>query len=255
MVDGKAAVGVLLAALGSIVVVAGTGPVLDGVRWLVARAGLLVLGAAAAWAVYRAVPADQRKGPFVLAAAGAAVLLMQRGATPSTVMGGIVVGLGALLAALRPGGVFRDDVDPVHTYRRIGYARRIAARQSSSMPKQIRLLAVLTVVQIDLSEARPGPDPFVELVLTGWFTIIRITLPAPWAAVAGRVAATRGVAFRGDLDSPHPFTDLEDDTQQQRLGAVKRAAITDTPAGQDETIVRVVIHMAGAASRVVLVGR
>jgi hypothetical protein len=273
VIDGRVAAGVLLVALGSIMMVAGTEPVLDAAHWLIARAGVLLLGLAAALAMWRAVPRDARKAPVALAGAGLTVLLVQRGVDPPVFLGGIVIGLGALLALLRPKGVFRDDVDPVHTYRRVIYARRIAAQPASRMPKQIKLLAVLTVVRVDLSEAQPGTDPFLELVLTGWFAMIRIEVPQHWVAVAGRVAATKGVTFHGELDSPVVFTDLENADQQKRLNRVLRRAGTTEPGrdmnpadaqadverveqrGEDVMATKVVIHMAGAISSVRLLGR
>lgn len=251
--NSRAVTETLLAAAGTVLAVAGPRMLLDMARWSVRHGGILLLGLAAAVTLWIAVPAGKRKWPMLLAGAGVVVLLLQHGVSPSIIAGGGVVALGALVSAVRPSSVFRDDlVDPVHTYRRVGYARKIVARHGHRVPDQIRLLSVATRTELNLEEAQSGTDEFLELVLTCWLSHIEITLPSHWAVVAGRVAATRHITFVGDLDSAEVFTDIKLPEQLKILKSVVAARSRGIANGARDDVVGVVIHVAGGFGRVTL---
>src|SRR5204863_4797769 len=166
-------------------------------------AGVVLLGLAAALALWTAVPRDRRKLPLLVASAVAVVLVAQHGVDMSVIVGGMLIVVGVLVPGFRAGDGFRDDVDPVHTYRRVFYPRGITANMTSPLPRQLRVRAMgLPVpVLVNLRDAKPGESWFLEIVLTCWFAQISIDLPPHWAVVAGRVAAARKVSFLGRLDS------------------------------------------------------
>jgi hypothetical protein len=112
-------------------------PIAGAARWLAAQAGVLLL-VAALLALWVAAPRRARRLPLLLGGAGAAVLLAQREVEPWVTLGGVLIGLGAMLSAFKLGDAFRDDIDPVHTYRRWVYWRGIAARPESFLPRQLR---------------------------------------------------------------------------------------------------------------------
>lgn len=249
---GRAIVGALLVAVGSVIVVAGPQPVVGMGQWLLHHSGTLLLALAAAVALWKAVPREARKWPLLLAAVGVVVLLVQHGVDPMAVAGGVLVGFGALMSGLRPGDSFRDDIDPVHIYRRIFYGRNIKARPLQPVPQLLRLLAVGTTVKIDLTAARRGEFDFLELAVTCWFARVEIVLPPHWAVAAGRLAATTGVRFTGVLDTATLITDVYDEGQTAELTSI---ATERAGHAEDTGLVRrvgVVIHAAGGFSKIVL---
>jgi hypothetical protein len=257
VIDGRAVVGALLVAAGSVLAVAGPAPMVEIARWVGARAGTVLLGLGVAVALWSAVPRDRRRQPLLFVAAGVVVLSIQHGVDLSVVVGGMLIAVGALVPGFRPGEGFRDDVDPIHTYRRVGYPRGIAAKPNIQLPRQIRVRAVgLPVpVRVNLRDAEPGESWFLEIVLTCWFAQVVIDLQPRWAVVAGRVAATRKVAFVGQLDSSDLVTDLEDAKQAAALHALAERKSKRYEGHETATAIGVVIHVAGAFSKVILAGR
>jgi hypothetical protein len=252
--SSRAIAGTLLAAAGAVIAVAGPRTLLDMARWSVQHGGVLLLWLAGMVALWTAVPAGKRKWPALLAGAGLLVLLLQRGVDPSIIAGGGLVALGALISAVRLPAAFRDDViDPVHTYRRVGfYARNIVAEPVHEVPSQIRLLSMATCTELNLKDAQPSTSDVLELVLTCWFSRVRITLPPQWAVVAGRVTATKFVTFKGTLDSSDLIIDLDDPIDAEKLTGIAQKRSTMVMNSADNQPVGVVIHVAGAVSRVTL---
>lgn len=247
----------VLVAAGAVLVSAGPGPLLDLARWVLDRAAVLMIAAAVGTALWLAVPRESRGLPLVLAGAGVLVWLLQHGAGGSAITGGALIGLGAVLATMRDAGTalrrsafpgsFKDDVDPVHTYWRVGGGPAIRATADDELPRVLRLRAIGTpLVRVDLTAADPVQYDWLEIALTCWLAEVELSVPPTWAVVAGRVAATRRVRFVGSLDSTTLFTDVG--KQHGTLSAVAAQRDEKRPFA-------VVVHVAGAVGTVRLAGR
>lgn len=249
----------LLVAIGSALFVGGPDPVVELARWLADRAGVLLLGLAAAIALVTALPRGAATGPLGLAGAGVVVLLVQHGQMTSAdwwaMGGGALIGLGALLSLGRRRGGSPQDVDPVHTYRIMLLSRLIAVEATDRMPKQIRLITIGARAELNLAAAQPGRTDVLELVLTCCAGRVEVALPERWAAVAGRVSATRRVDFIGRLDAPAPLTDLDDERQRMVLTEAAAERAKDYPVPDGARSVVVLIHVVGLWGQVVLLGR
>lgn len=249
----------LLVAIGSALLVGGPDPLVDLVRWLADRAGVLLLGLAAAIVLVTAIPRGAATGPLGLAGAGVVVLAAQHGQITSAdwwaVGGGVLIGLGAFLSLGRRHSDSSQDVDPVQTYRVLLLSRSIPVRSSDQVPKQIRLIAIGARAQLDLAAAQPGRTDVLELVLTCYAGRVEVALPERWAVVAGRVSATRSVDFIGRLDAITPLTDLNDELQCTVLteAATDQAKSYPVPEGARSMVV--VIHVVGLWGQVILLGR
>ncbi len=257
MIDGRTIVGAFLVAAGAVLAAAGPAPLLEIARWVFARAGVVLLGLAAALALWAAVPRDRRKLPLMLAGMGAMVLLVQREVDLFVIVGGALIAMGVLVPGFRVGAGFRDDVDPVHTYWRVVYPRGITAKPTVRLPRQIRVrsFGLPAPVRMNLLDYKPGDSWFLEIILTCWFARVTIDLPPQWAVVAGRVAATRKVSFVGQLDSSVLITDLEDVDQATELRALAEERSARHTGHEKAMAIGVVVHMAGAFSKVTLTGR
>lgn len=257
--ERRTAVGLSLVAIGSALFAGGPHPVVEVARWLAARAGVLLLGLAAVIALVTASRRGARVGPLGLAVIGVVVLAAQRGQVTSVDWwasgGAVLIGMGAFLSLRRRRENPAQDVDPVHTYRVLLLSRPIVITSTDRVPKQIRLCAIGARAQLDLAAAQPGRTDVLELVLTCCAGRVEVTLPEAWAAVAGRVSATRHVTFGGRLDATAPVTDLNDERQIKALAeaAAKRAKIYRVPEGSRSVIV--VINVVGVYGEVVLLGR
>ncbi|HEV7649980.1 MAG TPA: hypothetical protein VGP26_17670 [Actinophytocola sp.] len=233
---------VALIVVGMVLCAAGPGPLLNAGRWLVVHTGVALLAVAAGTALWAAVPRESRALPLALAAAGVVIWSLQQGVAGSSIVGGVLIGLGAFTTVRGSRGVFRDDVDPVHTYRRMGGGRSIKAGRGAELPRLLRLRAIgAPYVRVDLTAATPVRNDWLEIALTCWFSEIEVVLPDGWAAVAGRVGASRRVRFCGQLDSAIVF----DDVGEQRESLLRVAAVRSP-----ERPFAVVFHVAGAVSTV-----
>jgi hypothetical protein len=250
---GRPIFGALLVAAGAVLIVAGPGPLVAVVRWLLAHAGEVLLGLAVVIALVAALPRGSRKLPLSLAAAGLIVFLAQRGVSGTVLLGLVLLGLGLGFVAVRYGDQFRDDVDPVHTYWRICSSRSIVARPSVEMPQQVKLLAIGSFrTRLDLRDAdTDSASTPVEIVLTCWLSRIEIAVPTAWAVLAGRVGATKHIRFDGALDSEELITDTADAEQLETL----EQSAKDRAGQYGGRGVGVVIHVAGAMGAVSLARR
>lgn len=251
--NGRAVAGTLLAVVGTVLAVAGPRALLELAHWTIRHSGVLLLGLAAVVMLRVAVPAGKRKWPALPAGAGLALLLLQQNVDPALIAGGGLVVLGALVSAMQLRSAFSGDlIDPVHTYRRVGYGRRIAASAGNILPKQIRLLSVFAQTELDLKDAEANYDTaLLEVFVSCWFSRVKIVLPCNWVAVAGRVEATKCVGFSGELNSTALFAHPELREFSEQLDVlVDQVKMADESAGGE--IVRVVIHVTGVFGRIVL---
>jgi hypothetical protein len=224
--------GAALAAGGPMVFV-----ILAALAWRYLHVLLFVL--AGALVLVAVVPRRALAVPATLALLGLGVMLVRdHGVGPvARFGGGVSLAVLGIMVAMRP-------TREVSLHRRRWAVLFRRCMEPKQAPARIRLVAVgggrLTV---DLAKAANQSDQ-IQLFLSTWYGRIKLEFPPSWVVVAGRVAATRDVAFEGSLDWNRGFADP--DAEREKLERL-RARIAASTGGRDCVAV---VHVLGVGGRV-----
>lgn len=208
--------------LGLLAVAAGTAWLYGGVAAV--QAGALAVAAAipvllliaGAVLVFRAsTPRGTLAGPLALLAIGGGGVAAQYGVLRAANLDRLV-GLGLVVGGIAVAMSSRSEEPSapvsVRRFRTLVWPRRTTVRGPA--PFQLVVQAALGRVAVDLSHADfPKGVRSTEIDMSIFYGRIELALPATWTVVAGRVAAARGVAFEGLLDSRKP-AELDEDQEE-----------------------------------------
>jgi hypothetical protein len=195
----RAFIAVLAAATGG-AIAASDWSGLQAVVELMARTlPLLLIGVGVAAVIRAVVPAGLRIGPLLLIMAGAVWIALntdggttwlQDAAAPLLIWGGVVL-------ALMLGGPMEED--SLRTFTRtvtaILWPREPV--HGTEAPAHLTVRALLTRLTLDLTDTRPPKSGRIDLHLSVFAGVIELILPSDWEVLVGRIAAARGVRFRG----------------------------------------------------------
>jgi hypothetical protein len=145
------------------------------------------------------------------------------------------------------------SLDPVRRELAAFLPRRIKVGRGEETPRQLSVIAVSTSVGVTFAEGCVPRHPTVELLVSCWAGRVEVRAPGSWLLAAGRVAATRGIRFVGDLDHHRPFPDPRAPEQAERLGKlIQEHHREHPPPDSDIPAAVLVVHVLGFGGEVTI---